>query len=170
MGPVELPDANIIIGVIQIVAGLLSSAVEEVGANLAKRRFKPIAAQLEAVFFSPDGTVGMINEALEGKVFTDLHVQEFAQRFNADEERVGMALLGLAANFEAAGLDAALKDKMLLHRIEDGKVSIRREIREKFYFPLVSKEPVDLESLTSLRSDIEEINAAIAELDDRLRP
>ena len=80
------------------------------------------------------------------------------------------ALEGLSAKLKAAGLDGALRDEMLLQRIQVGKISIRNKIRPQLYAPLVREEPLNLVALGKLRSDIETINGQIAKLEAALKP
>lgn len=153
-----------VIELIVLLRGALKAAVS----HAQKRQLRVILENLEIVFFTPHETRRTIDRALS-KELTAFQVQEFAQQFDRNGPRVQASLQFLEHALSEAGVEIPLRDRELLHRISSEKLSIRREIREGLYDPLIRGEALDFERVKRLRSDVEGVNVAIAELDNNLR-
>lgn len=154
-----------VIELVVLVGGALKAAVNHV----QQRELRAILAQLRIVFFTPDETRRTIDRVLSGKELTPFQVQEFAQQFDRNEPRVQAALKSLEAAILEQGVKIPIRDEELLHRIRWEKLSIRREVRECLYDPLVHEQQPDLERVARLQSDVERVNAAVEALDINLR-
>lgn len=152
--------------------GFLALAGQIGGAVLTraeKGQYRAIATNLRTIYFTPEGTLRLLENILQGKEITHYDVQELSHRLRKTEQEVSKALSDMEITFHEAGIDILIRDNEIYEKIRNQKLSIRRDIKNCILWPLAADRIPDREEVQRLQADIKNINAAIVDLEANLK-
>jgi hypothetical protein len=125
-----------------------------------------ISDALRAIYFTPRGVTALLRKIDAGVKVTEEEVSAALIQFNDGEPRVERAAATLLFERLSRQHGISLRTIKQLDLVRDGKLSLRREIQEEINYYGRGRHKPDKERVRSLLKQIDELNAAILDVED----
>jgi hypothetical protein len=125
-----------------------------------------ISDALRTIYLTPRGVTALLRKIDAGVKVTEGEVSAALIQFNDGEPRVERAAATLLFERLSRQHGISLRTIKQLDLVRDGKLSLRREIQEEINYYGRGRHKPDKERVRSLLKQIDELNAAILDVED----